>query len=94
MTEKEKFTLKCTMLRQRGSYRFIFFCDLCDASYTTSLIDAQTQKQALELAQQEARRHFNLCHFCRRWICDMHYNEDEMMCVQCAPKTYEKTKNM
>lgn len=41
---------------------------------------------AFEHAQNEAQRHFHRCHKCRRWICDSDYNEDEGLCVECAPR--------
>ena len=31
-------------------------------------------------------RHFNMCHACGKWVCDLHYNEETMNCVECAPK--------
>lgn len=37
-------------------------------------------------AQNEAKQHFNRCHGCRQWICDSDFNEDEGMCVECAPR--------
>lgn len=80
------FTSKCIMARTSTGYRFIFFCDKCDKSYTSSVIDAASQKEALTIAGQEARYHFNRCQSCHAWVCDEHYNEDDMRCIDCAPK--------
>ncbi len=80
------FTSKSVMIQDHGTYRFTFFCDLCDFGYTTAPVSAQNTRKAMAQAQQEARRHFNRCQKCHRWVCDTHYNEDEMMCTECAPK--------
>ena len=43
-------------------------------------------EMAFKAAQNEAQQHFNRCHGCRQWICDSDFNEDEGMCVECAPR--------
>lgn len=43
-------------------------------------------EKAFERAQNEAQRHFNRCHKCRQWICKADFNEDEGLCVECAPR--------
>ena len=68
-----------------GGYRFRYFCALCNWHYETVQISAVSEKEARIIAEQEARRHFNGCHKCGRWICEQHYNVDEMMCIKCAP---------
>ena len=42
--------------------------------------------EAFEMAQNEAKQHFHRCHSCRKWVCDSDYNEDEGLCVECAPR--------
>jgi len=42
--------------------------------------------KAFEQAQNEARQHYNRCHNCRQWVCDADFNEDEGLCVECAPR--------
>ena len=37
-------------------------------------------------AQNEAQNHFHRCHSCRLWVCDDDYNEEEGLCVSCAPR--------
>ena len=41
---------------------------------------------AFERAQAEAMGHFHRCHSCHEWVCASCYNEDEGMCVDCAPR--------
>ena len=41
---------------------------------------------AFERAQHEASRHFHRCHACHEWVCDSCCNENEGMCVDCAPR--------
>lgn len=84
--ELAEFTSKSSMVVQGETFQFAFVCDLCDGSYITRPIRASSAKEALEQARLEARRHFNRCHCCGRWICDDHYNEDVMMCTACAPR--------
>lgn len=42
--------------------------------------------KAFELAQNEAKQHFNRCHNCRQWVCDTDFNEEEGLCAACAPR--------
>ena len=80
------FTPKSAMAEENGTFRFSFFCELCEGGCTTEPISAATVKDAFEYAQREARPFFNRCHHCHRWVCDSHYNEDVMMCTDCAPR--------
>ena len=43
---------------------------------------------AFEQAQNEAKQHYHdhRCHSCHKWVCDADYNEDEGLCVECAPR--------
>ncbi|MEA4942237.1 hypothetical protein SDC9_64319 [bioreactor metagenome] len=43
-------------------------------------------ENAFEHAKNEAQRHFHRCHGCHKWVCDSCYNEDEMLCADCAPR--------
>lgn len=43
-------------------------------------------EKAFELAQNEAKNHFHRCHNCHLWVCEDDYNEEEGLCVQCAPR--------
>ncbi len=80
------FTQRYTVHHSVGGYQFTFFCDLCNHSFNTVGVSAPTLEDALALGQVEARQHFNMCHRCGRWICDEHYNEDDMQCTACTPR--------
>lgn len=41
---------------------------------------------AFELAQNEAKGHFHRCAKCKKWYCETDWNEQEGLCVECAPR--------
>jgi hypothetical protein len=41
---------------------------------------------AFEQAQNEAKGHFRRCPKCRLWVCEEDWNEQEGLCVECAPR--------
>jgi len=41
---------------------------------------------AFAIAQNEAKGHFHRCPKCRKWVCDNDWNEQEGLCVECAPR--------
>ena len=41
---------------------------------------------AFEMAQNEAKQHFLRCPKCRKWVCENDWNEEEGLCVECAPR--------
>jgi hypothetical protein len=41
---------------------------------------------AFKLAQDEAREHFKRCPRCRQYVCDNDWNEQDGLCVECAPR--------
>ena len=43
-------------------------------------------ERAFEHCQNEARQHFHRCPSCNRYVCDQCRNEDEGLCVSCAPR--------
>lgn len=43
-------------------------------------------EKAFAMAQNEAMQHFHRCHACQKWVCDADFNEDEGLCVTCAPR--------
>ncbi|MCL2784395.1 MAG: zinc ribbon domain-containing protein [Propionibacteriaceae bacterium] len=43
-------------------------------------------EQVFSRAQNEASQHFHRCPSCTSYVCDQCFNEDEGMCVQCAPR--------
>ncbi len=77
---KPKYTLK----HMDDGYQFTFYCAYCDYCYTTGWISASSAEEACVLTEKEARKAFNGCHCCGKWICNDHYDMQEMMCVKCA----------
>lgn len=43
-------------------------------------------EKAFERSQNEAAKHFHRCHSCHKYVCDACLNEDEGLCVSCAPR--------
>jgi len=43
-------------------------------------------EKAFERCQNEARQHFHRCPSCNKYVCDQCWNEDEGLCVSCAPR--------
>ena len=43
-------------------------------------------EQAFERCQNEAKQHFHRCPSCNKYVCDHCWNEDEGLCVSCAPR--------
>jgi len=41
---------------------------------------------AFEAAQNEGRAHFHRCNSCSHYVCDVCFNEDEGLCIGCAPR--------
>jgi hypothetical protein len=39
-----------------------------------------------ELAQNEAKEHFHRCPKCTKWFCENDWNEQEGLCIDCAPR--------
>ena len=75
------------IMSDTGGNRYRFYCALSGAlACTTTPTYAQTPEEELRLAWEAVgRRHFNLCHKCRRWVIDAVYNADVFACVDCAP---------
>ena len=43
-------------------------------------------EKAFVRAQNEAKNHFHRCPNCNKYVCDQCHNEDEGLCVKCAPR--------
>ncbi len=84
--EPPVFTAKCRTVREDAGFRLTFFCEVCGSGYVTPLLVCDTPKEALRLGEQDARLHFNRCGGCLRWVCDEHFNENQMMCTDCVPR--------
>jgi hypothetical protein len=46
----------------------------------------QEHEKAFERSQNEAQEHYHRCNSCRLWVCDADFNEEEELCVSCAPR--------
>ena len=80
-----KYSARYTIAGENGGYQIRFYCAMCDYYYTTGWISAGSETEARRLTEKEAKRQFNGCRKCGRWVCDEHYNMGEMMCLGCAP---------
>lgn len=43
-------------------------------------------EKAFEVAQNEAKGYFTRCPKCSKWVCDSDWNEEDGLCVSCAPR--------
>lgn len=80
------FTQRYKTHRTANGFGFSFYCDLCEKSFNTDIIATYSFAWAFQQAQVIAKLHFNKCHKCGKWVCDQHYNENVMMCIECQPK--------
>ena len=85
LKEAPAFTPHCRFLAKDDGYLLTFFCEICECGYTPPTIHADSLQEARQLAEPDARLHFNWCHSCERWVCDEHFNENKMLCTECAP---------
>lgn len=46
----------------------------------------QEQEAAFDAAQEEVRPYFRKCPACSKWVCADCFNEDEGLCIDCAPR--------
>lgn len=44
------------------------------------------QERAFDDAQEEVRPHFQKCPACNKWVCSDCWNEEEGLCIECAPR--------
>jgi len=70
--------------RTIDGFSFTFYCDLCQSSYQTEEIKTDSFVTAFQKGQEVARLYFNRCCKCGKWVCDEHYNEDVMECIECS----------
>ena len=74
------------VIADAGGNRYSFFCDIAGALlYTSGPVRAETQEQEVEIAWEDARKYFNRCHKCGKWVSNARYNADVAECVECAP---------
>ena len=75
------------IIRESNGTRYRFFCEVSGASVITTSVFTEPPSDELRMQvwNREARNHFNLCHQCGRWVCDVMYNADTLKCVECSP---------
>lgn len=86
MSEQKTANYKIIPDEKGNIYRF--YCDLSGALvYSSKPIKAKiSEKQQLLLIwEKEARKHFDLCHKCGKWVDSVMYNADVLHCVECTP---------
>ena len=44
------------------------------------------QEKCFDEAQEEVRPHFTKCPSCNKWVCSDCWNEEEGLCISCAPR--------
>ena len=70
-----------------GKTRYQFFCDLSGAlEYTSKPVNKNKSEKELEnIWASEAKKHFNFCKKCGKWVDSLMFNADVLECVVCAP---------
>ncbi len=88
MEKKQLKTAPYKIEEETSSGRvFRFFCEISGAAvHSTKPVKADSEADALRLAwENEGKQHFNLCHTCKKLVCDAMYNPDVFNCVDCSP---------
>ncbi len=70
-----------------GIQRYKFFCDLSGALEYTSppISDSDSETQLEQIWNNEAKKQFNHCKKCGKWVDSLMFNADVLECVACAP---------
>lgn len=81
-----KKTASYKTINDSGGNRYQFFCDISGARvFTSEPIAATTPEDEIRIAWDAAKREFNRCEKCGKYICNAMYNADTFMCVDCSP---------
>lgn len=62
------------------------------SDYLNNKFDGQSPEwrkeyeEAFDKAQQEIKSKFKKCPSCNKWVCDDCWNEDDLLCIECAPR--------
>ncbi len=82
-----KKTARFKIVETQGGNAYRFFCELSGAAVcTVSPLRADNpEKEVSEAWETEGKIHFNKCHSCGKWVCDVMYNPDTFCCVDCTP---------
>lgn len=87
MTLKGNKTASYKIQNTKSGNVYTFFCDVSGAKCveTSAYIDTDPGRELMSAWKTEAKKHFNLCHKCGKWVMDVMYNPDVFNCVQCSP---------
>lgn len=74
------------IINDSGGSRYSFFCDLSGAKiFTSEIINESNRDEELKKVWEIAKKEFNRCEKCGRFVCDAMYNADTLKCVDCSP---------
>ena len=77
---------KYQIITDSGGKKYRFFCEASGAGVCTiKAVRVKTIEEELKNSWEEAKKYFNYCPKCGRWISDVMYNADVCECVDCAP---------
>ena len=79
----EKYISRHSIAHCGDGYQVTFFCALCGYHITIGEIMTESEGEALISCEKLARKPFNGCRKCFRWVCDEHFNMGKMICVEC-----------
>lgn len=61
--------------------------DVLSERFSGMSVEWQKEHEAaFNIAMDEARGHFYRCESCHKWVCASDFNEEEGLCVECAPR--------
>jgi hypothetical protein len=81
---KVEYRAKYSCAKVGAYYQVSYFCAFCDFHYTVAGISASSGAEAAAMGEPEARKHFNGCRKCGRWVCDGHFIMEKMLCPECG----------
>ena len=76
----------CGAAKEKDGYNVSYSCSMCGHTVEAYAEAAVSEAEAISKTKNDAVHFFNKCHSCGRWVCDLHYNEDVMTCVECTPR--------
>ena len=85
LARHHKNYLHCLSYKKGIRYRFL--CDLSGAMvYESKPFKAKLSEQEILLIwENEAKKHYNMCKKCGKFVSDVMYNADVLNCVECSP---------
>jgi len=82
----EKKTTSYKIIPDSKGNKYAFICEMSRSiAFVTRPVKADSPKEELNSAWEEARMHFNRCRKCGKWVIDAMFNPDVLNCVGCTP---------